>query len=191
MFIFDIFWSVLSFFGISFNVPGKVLFLGLDNAGKTTLLRVLTTDKLGSFPPTNIPNVEELTLGKLSIKAIDLGGHDLGRKLWENYFNIDITAIVFVIDTSDTERFELVKELLSSLLEKEILKSTPILVLGNKIDKPKAVSEMELVNSVGLYGVLTGKKTKTTKRPVELFMCSIKEQMGYGEGFQWLSQYLY
>jgi GTP-binding protein SAR1 len=63
--------------------------------------------------------------------------------------------------------------------------------LGNKIDKNGAVSEQELKNKLGLDGMTTGKQGGATSlRPLEIFMCSIRNQMGYGEGFQWLSQYI-
>ena len=64
--------------------------------------------------------------------------------------------------------------------------------MGNKIDIPKAVSEQTLKIQLGLDGLTTGKETKDTKgvRPIEVFMCSIKEQTGYRDGFLWMSQYI-
>lgn len=190
MFIFDYFWSFFAFLFGGFTKPGKILFLGLNNAGKTTLLKVLKTDKLGSYEPTIHPNTDELQIGNVTLTAIDLGGHDFGRKIWENYYTNDISAIVFLVDSADEKSFDTAREELGRVMETEILQNVPILILGNKIDKRSAVSEDNLVHSLGLYGKLTGKKEKSTKRPVELFMCSIISQMGYGDGFRWLSTYL-
>jgi GTP-binding protein SAR1 len=69
----------------------------------------------------------------------------------------------------------------------------PILLLGNKIDKKSAVSEDELKEAMGIENITTGKdssKTKKNVRPFEVFMCSIKETIGYGDGLRWLSDFI-
>ena len=73
--------------------------------------------------------------------------------------------------------------------------TVPVLILGNKIDRPGAASEEEVKDSFGLNGLVTGKgKTPVnempTGRPLELFMCSVLRKQGYGEGFRWLTNYL-
>jgi GTP-binding protein SAR1 len=76
------------------------------------------------------------------------------------------------------------------LLKYQELKNTPFLILGNKIDQYGALSEEELkeVFQIETTGktVLTDKQKSFIQRPVEVFMCSIKEQTGYGEGILWL-----
>lgn len=66
----------------------------------------------------------------------------------------------------------------------------PFLVLGNKIDIPSAVSEETLLTYLNLKGTTTGKERTVRKdvRPLELFMCSVVQRFGYGEGFRWLAQ---
>lgn len=65
------------------------------------------------------------------------------------------------------------------------------MILGNKIDKQGAISEQALKSYLGLEGLTTGKQGgPTSLRPIEIFMCSIRNQMGYGDGFKWLSQYI-
>lgn len=82
--------------------------------------------------------------------------------------------------------------LLQVLLSTEKLATTPFLILGNKIDMPSAVPEMELRRQLGITAT-TGKETKSVPkdvRPVELFMCSILRKTGYKEGFDWLTNFL-
>ena len=80
----------------------------------------------------------------------------LARRVWKDYFPA-VDAIVFLIDAWDRDRFVESKAELDGLLTDDTLSSIPVLVLGNKIDKPGAASEEELRNYYGLYGQTTGK----------------------------------
>jgi GTP-binding protein SAR1 len=147
MWMFDWFWNVLGSLGSFlflldsiiyylglYNKSGKVVFLGLDNAGKTTLLHMLRDDKLQTFMPTQKPSMlffllsisltnlamEELTLDNISFRTYDLGGHEIGklrptsliiqtsnslaRRIWREYY-ADVDAVVFLVDTAAPERF--------------------------------------------------------------------------------------
>ena len=106
-----------------------------------------------------------------------------------------VDAIVFLVDSADSERFGESKKELDGLLSDDNLSSVPFLVLGNKIDNPAAVREEELRHSLNLTNYTTGKgkvnlSDSPNMRPIEVFMCSVVRRMGYGEGFRWLSQYI-
>ena len=188
MFLFNWIFDVLSWLGLYYK-NAKILFLGLDNAGKTTLLHMLKDNRLAVHKPTSQPTMEELIMGSIKFQAFDLGGHKEVRRLWKEY-SVDASAIIYIVDAADRDRLAEAQRELAGLLDE--LKSIPVLILGNKIDIAGAVSEDELRSALNIVST-TGKGTvevREGERPIEVFMCSIANRAGYAEGFRWLSQYL-
>ena len=193
--VFGWWYTVLANLGL-YRKDAKILFLGLDNAGKTTLVRMLKENRVQLHEPTIHPNTDELIIGNIKFKAIDLGGHESARILWKDYVAA-VDGVVYLVDAYDRTRFPEAFEELNKLLAMEELQDIPFLVLGNKIDIPSAASEDDLKQALGLGDSLFGKDNdddyynpSSPIRPVELYMCSIIRRMGYAEGFQWLSHYL-
>ncbi|KAL6066636.1 GTP-binding protein SAR1b, variant 2 [Balamuthia mandrillaris] len=138
---YDWFKGIMQYLGL-WRMEGKILFVGLDNAGKTTLLCLLSQDIIRSYPPTMHPQMDTVHIGKATFKAFDLGGHRNARSFWKHYVEVD--AVVFMVDAMDRDRFEEAKEELNGVLSSDVFLHVPILVLGNKIDNPRAVDEHTL-----------------------------------------------
>ncbi|XP_026431727.1 GTP-binding protein SAR1A-like isoform X2 [Papaver somniferum] len=188
MFLSYWFFGVLASLGL-WRKEEKILFLGLDNASKTTLLHMLKDERLVQHQPTLYPTSEELSNGKITFKVFDLGGHQVARRVWKDYY-AKVDVVVYLVDACDGERFTESKTELDALLDDESLETVPFLVLGNKIDMPQAVPELDLY--FNLYTTGKGKidLAGSDVRPIEVFMCSVVRKLGYGDGFEWLSQYL-
>ena len=190
-FVLNFFKNILYGLGL-WKIKAKILFLGLDNAGKTTLLTVLKHQKVSQMPPTKHAHSEELSIQNVNIHAFDLGGHEAMRKVWREYFT-KIDAVVYLVDSADPERFEESKEELDKLLNTEDIGNIPVLVLGNKIDKKDAVGEDEFRLALGLatqssFGVQ--KLDNIGGKSVEVFMCSVFKRVGFKEGLEWLTEKL-
>ena len=177
-------WEWLVYLGLA-QKEATIVLVGLDNAGKTTLLNRLKTGKVRSFTPTQRPQLEEVTVGGLSLKAWDLGGHEPVRAMWDEYL-ADTDGIVFLVDSCDSERFEEAKYELQRLLAFEDLADTPVLILGTKADLLQlSASGPVLVAALGLD------QPSSRRAQVHLARCSLVlpdfDSTGLKAAFEWLS----
>ncbi|CAL5978486.1 GTP-binding_protein Sar1 [Hexamita inflata] len=188
---FDWIWKSLSYLGL-YKKKASIVFLGLDNAGKSTLLAMLKNQATAAIAPTQHPTSQVLEIGSIKFKTYDLGGHEVARKVWEEYV-ASANAIVYLVDIADRTRFAESRVALQSVMEAKQFKDFPILILANKIDLPSAVSVEDVVSALKLQDQQTGKeaaKLPQGVRPLEVFPCSVIQKEGYAEGFRWLSKYV-
>ena len=129
----NFFKSFLTYLGL-FQKKGTLIFLGLENAGKTTLLNYMVTGKVFQFPPTFQPYNKEVKVGKIIFNTFDVGGHQGARKIWKDHYP-SADGIVFIIDSSDKNKFSEVKEEFIKVCNSKELENLPILIFGNKVDK--------------------------------------------------------
>ncbi|PRP83551.1 GTP-binding protein SAR1 [Planoprotostelium fungivorum] len=180
MFGFTWFWNLLYQFGLV-NKEATILILGLDNAGKTTLLQKLKDNTIRLVVPTQRPQLEELTVGSLNLRVFDLG-HKQVRQFWKEYYG-HADAIVFMVDSADRERFPEAKEELHALFDQNPI---PILILSNKDDVEWACKEREVIEALDIGKPLISEgrslKVGTIYRPwltvMQMVSCSLVEGRG-------------
>ncbi|XP_022108410.1 ADP-ribosylation factor-like protein 4C [Acanthaster planci] len=131
-----------------------VVLLGLDFSGKTTILYRLKLDEFINAVPTIGFNTEKLKARTGQSKGVrfkfwDAGGSEKLRPLWKSYTR-GTDAIIYVVDSSDFERFEEAKSELMKLWRSPKNSGVPILVIANKQDLREAVNLEEIQRHLGL-----------------------------------------
>lgn len=156
----------------------RILMVGLDNAGKTTILYRLKLEEVVSTVPTLGFNVETVTYKNISFTVWDIGGQDKIRSLWRVYFQ-GTQGLIFVVDSADQDRIEETKAELHKLLSEEELANVVLLVFANKKDMPDAMSASEIREKLGLVSM--------RDRPWFVqSSCAVKGE-GLYEGLDWMA----
>merc|ERR1712050_813811 len=157
----------------------RILMLGLDNAGKTTILKKLSEEDITHIMPTQGFNIKSLQHEGFKLNVWDIGGQKTIRPFWSNYFESS-DALVYVIDSSDKRRLEESGQELKELLAEDKLAGIPLLIFANKQDLMQACPADEIKDTLQLSGI--GDRTWTIQA------CSAKEGNGLQEGMEWLVQ---
>jgi small GTP-binding protein len=168
------------FGGAKWTEQKKILMLGLDAAGKTTVLYKLHLGEVLSTIPTIGFNVETLRYKNVRFNVWDVGGQDKIRSLWRYYYE-GAHALIFVVDSNDQARFDAVRDELRKVLEHEEMSSVKVLVLANKQDLPKAVPPERLAQRL---------KPVLANHEWSVQGCSAGSGEGLYEGLDWLSNAL-
>eukprot|EP01132_Coremiostelium_polycephalum_P005600 gene5600-6968_t len=181
-------WSyILSFFNWLgfFKKEGRVVFLGLGNAGKTTFLNKLVTGRLQVHAPTQRPNQNSFKIGAVELTAVDMGGQANLRRIWRNYLQDRKTMIIFMADSADTTSMNESISELHDILQDETLQYNPILILGSKFDLRDHLSRDQFIASMNLNGYRLG---TFDHRPIDVKMFSSVTGEGIPEILDWLSK---
>lgn len=183
------FWnSLLRSLGFE-GKKGSLLLLGLDNAGKTTLLHRLRTGDIRSFPPTDRPYQDSFNYQGISFQAWDLGGHEAVRHLWEDYMSTDmVSAVLFLLDAADSERTEEAAYELDALIlgEDRLLQDVPVAILCNKCDMESTLSTDEICRRIEYTDLAKAQGADN----IAIFRISVLQGEGYQEAFRWISKFL-
>ena len=134
----------------------RILMVGLDAAGKTTILYQLKMGETVKTIPTIGFTVETLDYKGLNFTVWDVGGQDKIRVLWKHYYQ-NTDGLIFVVDSNDRDRIEDAAEELKKMLAEEELKESVVLVMANKQDLSGALSPNEVTEKMGM-GQLKGRQ---------------------------------
>eukprot|EP00300_Choanocystis_sp_HF-7_P033884 c4631_g1_i1.p1 GENE.c4631_g1_i1~~c4631_g1_i1.p1 ORF type:complete len:208 (+),score=53.78 c4631_g1_i1:113-736(+) len=199
--------NISSFIGNLFSrtKEARILVLGLDAAGKTTILYKLKLGETISTLPTIGFNVETVQVHNVRFTMWDVGGQEKIRVLWKHYF-LGTQGLVFVIDSNDTSRIDEATKELKFLLDQvgciaqsqigvlsfvvamadfcfvlqDEMHGASLLVLANKQDLPCAMSLPELRQKLDLDRIASGRKWMIQP-------CCAPTGDGLFEGFDWLA----
>ncbi|CAP68422.1 uncharacterized protein PODANS_7_2700 [Podospora anserina S mat+] len=177
----------------------RILMLGLDNAGKTTIVKKIMGEDINTVSPTlgfiiktidyegyklNIcewpylttrPNNHQLTV------AGDVGGQKTLRSYWRNYFE-KTDALIWVVDATDRLRIADCREELHGLLQEEVvekrLSGASLLVFANKTDVEGCMTAEELKDGLNLDEIRT--------HQWNILRCSAVTGQNLKEGLAWV-----
>jgi len=155
----------------------RVLLLGLDNAGKTSVMRRLSDEEIENIMPTQGFNVKSIKSADFKLNVWDIGGQKSIRPYWKHYYD-GTDALIFVIDAADSKRIEDAGKELAALLEEEKLAKIPVLVFANKQDLLTALTAEELAEELQLHTI--------RDRQWQIQACSAKSGEGLEDGLGWL-----
>ncbi|CAC5365003.1 ARL3 [Mytilus coruscus] len=174
----------------------RILLLGLDNAGKTTILKSLASEDISHITPTQGFNIKSVQSPGFKLNVWDIGGQRRIRPYWKNYFeNTDLliyvidsadqkrfeeTSLIYVIDSADQKRFEETSLELTELLEEDKLMGAPLLVFANKQDLLSAAPADEVAKGLGLDAI--------RDRKWQIQACSALTNEGVKEGLDWIAK---
>mgnify|MGYP001033134132 CR=1 FL=1 len=153
----------------------KILMLGLDAVGKTTILYGMTLGQVINTIPTIGFNVEKLKYKNLEFTVWDLGWSEKLRHIKQEFYK-NTKGLIFVVDSEDRLRIETAKEELEEVLQELI--GVPVLVLANKQDLPSPMPPSEVTEKLGLYYI--------KNRVWNVRACCAVTGEGLCEGFDWL-----
>ncbi|PAA79175.1 hypothetical protein BOX15_Mlig034159g1, partial [Macrostomum lignano] len=171
--------GLMSYFSSLFGTrERRILILGLDGAGKTTILYRLQVGEVVTTIPTIGFNVETVQYKNLKFQVWDLGGQTSIRPYWRCYYS-NTDAIIYVVDSMDRERMGVSKQELVSMLEEEELRKAILVVLANKQDIQGCMTVPEVANALGLSVI--------KNRKYQIFKTSAVKGEGLDEAMEWLS----
>ncbi|KAM3181817.1 hypothetical protein ACTXT7_013616 [Hymenolepis weldensis] len=130
----------------------RILMVGLDAAGKTTILYKMKLGEVVTTIPTIGFNVESVEYRNLNFTVWDVGGQDKIRPLWRHYFQ-NTQGLIFVVDSNDRDRIGEAAEELQRMLSEEELANAAVLVFANKQDLPNAMSTPEVNDKLKLHSL--------------------------------------
>ncbi|XP_042131222.1 ADP-ribosylation factor-like protein 5A isoform X2 [Peromyscus maniculatus bairdii] len=142
----------------------KVIIVGLDNAGKTTILYQFSMNEVVHTSPTIGSNVEEIVVNNTRFLMWDIGGQESLRSSWNTYYT-NTEFVIVVVDSTDRERISVTREELYKMLAHEVMPRT-------RVDDVTAEDQMISTDlfSQTLYQQSAGLYLQAAKKTVEIYL---------------------
>eukprot|EP01065_Artemidia_motanka_P048550 TRINITY_DN7842_c0_g1_i1.p1 TRINITY_DN7842_c0_g1~~TRINITY_DN7842_c0_g1_i1.p1 ORF type:complete len:178 (+),score=55.56 TRINITY_DN7842_c0_g1_i1:67-600(+) len=154
----------------------RLVILGLDNAGKTTILKNLSDEDIASVAPTQGFNLKSVSHDGVKLNLWDIGGQVVLRTYWRNYLD-NTDCLIYVVDSADKVRLEECGTELQHLLEDEKMAGVPILIFANKQDLATSLSADAVSEALTLHCI--------RDRKWSIQGCSGKTGEGLEDGLTW------
>eukprot|EP00917_Polyrhabdina_sp_WS-2016_P011101 GHVP01024343.1.p1 GENE.GHVP01024343.1~~GHVP01024343.1.p1 ORF type:complete len:178 (-),score=28.65 GHVP01024343.1:91-624(-) len=155
----------------------RILILGLDNSGKSTVVKRLMNEDIEMVTPTFGFEIKTVLRDNRTLDIWDIGGQKSIRPYWQSCFD-STDAVIWVVDSTDLSRIDSSKDELLSLMSQNRLRFTPLLILANKQDIEGAASPSEIRSFMGVNSLEADK--------ICVFGTSAHTGIGIMEGFDWL-----
>jgi ADP-ribosylation factor-like protein 2 len=179
----------------------RVLVVGLDNAGKTTIVKKISGESIDEIAPTLGFNISTLALNGFQLNVWDVGGQKTLRTFWRNYFE-KTDVLVWVVDSTDLKRLRDCKVELMDILKEEKLAGASLLVFANKQDVIGAMTAEEIATALDLTNTCSSSDNNinsdnsssvgsisgmTKKRRWRVQRCSAVSGEGVLSGFEFIT----
>ncbi|KAG7121296.1 ADP-ribosylation factor-like protein 2 like [Verticillium longisporum] len=155
----------------------RILMLGLDNAGKTTIVKKIMGEDVNTVSPTLGFIIKTIDYDGYKLNIWDVGGQKTLRSYWRNYFE-KTDALIWVVDATDRLRIEDCREELHGLLQEERLSGASLLVFANKTDVGRCMDEREILEGLQLESIRTHRWN--------VLRCSAMTGTNLEEGLAWV-----
>ncbi|KAL0238785.1 hypothetical protein PCE1_004477 [Barthelona sp. PCE] len=164
------------------SVDCQLLVLGLDKAGKTSVLQNIRTSGAKTEDTVATVNMEYSTfsVGRINFTSFDVGGQERLRHTWRHYY-LGTESLLFVIDAHDRGRFSIARSELENLVSDRYLANTPIVILANKQDLQHSTPPDQLGRILDLHALL-----KNHQAPWTIIGTSAKTGMGLDHALDWI-----
>ncbi|KAM3489735.1 hypothetical protein MY3957_006967 [Beauveria namnaoensis] len=155
----------------------RILMLGLDNAGKTTIVKKILNEDVHTVSPTLGFIIKTIDYNGYKLNIWDVGGQKTLRSYWRNYFE-KTDALIWVVDSTDRLRIEDCREELHGLLQEERLAGACLLIFANKTDVDGCMTEAEILQALLLDEIRT--------HQWHILQCSAMTGKNLKEGLAWV-----
>ncbi|KAJ4141572.1 ADP-ribosylation factor-like protein 2 [Fusarium equiseti] len=155
----------------------RILMLGLDNAGKTTIVKKLMGEDVNTVSPTLGFIIKTIDYEGYKLNIWDVGGQKTLRSYWRNYFE-KTDALIWVVDATDRLRIQDCRDELQGLLLEERLAGASLLVFANKTDVEGCMTEAEILSELQLESIRTHRW--------HILPCSAMTGTNLKEGLSWV-----